>query len=172
MPCRIIPTVPIGLMFMTKKWDGSPMDMDYAETRMRNEPIVEMTQVKGDSETHPLLSPNGMNLPISKPCRFVSGHGSKASPTVLMCAKPICAASKWRRRAKAIPIASGIGASDTHVGAGAFDEDNYWSKSAWSIPMRACAARCRRNNRTLTARLIISIISTLGASGLAAVWAD
>ena len=37
-----------GLMFMTKKWDGSPMDFDYATTRMRNEPIVEMTQVKGD----------------------------------------------------------------------------------------------------------------------------
>ena len=33
-----------GLMFMTKKWDGSPMDTDYAETRMRNEPIVDASK--------------------------------------------------------------------------------------------------------------------------------
>ena len=54
-----------------------------------------------------------------------------------------------------------IGASDTHVGAGAFDEDNYWSKVGLVDNMK----------KTLTARLIISIISW-SASGLAAVWAD
>jgi Protein of unknown function (DUF3604) len=37
--------------------DGQPMDKAYAETRMRNEPTAEITQVKGCSDTTPLLSP-------------------------------------------------------------------------------------------------------------------
>ena len=47
-----------GLMFATERLDGSPMDRSYAETRMRWEPIYEVTQIKGDGESHPLLSPN------------------------------------------------------------------------------------------------------------------
>ena len=47
-----------GQMFKLETFDGKPLDGGYAETRMRNEPIVEVTQVKGTSEVHPLLSPN------------------------------------------------------------------------------------------------------------------
>lgn len=36
---------------------GQPIDREYAETRMRHEPIAEISQVKGQSETTPLLSP-------------------------------------------------------------------------------------------------------------------
>jgi hypothetical protein len=46
-----------GLMFPETKFDGSPIDADYAARRMRWEPLHEVTQVKGDEETHPLLSP-------------------------------------------------------------------------------------------------------------------
>ena len=45
-------------MFEIHKANGSPVDTQYINQRMRNEPIVEITQVKGTSETHPLLSPN------------------------------------------------------------------------------------------------------------------
>lgn len=38
--------------------DGQPIDKAYAEKRMRNEPTSEITQVKGQSETTPLLSPD------------------------------------------------------------------------------------------------------------------
>ena len=37
---------------------GRPIDEAYAESRMRNERLIEIKQIKGQSETHPLLSPN------------------------------------------------------------------------------------------------------------------
>ena len=40
------------------QYDGSPQNAEYAEQRMRNEPIVENTQIKGTSDTHPSLSPH------------------------------------------------------------------------------------------------------------------
>jgi hypothetical protein len=46
-----------GLMFPLQDSFGNALTTDYAEQRMRWEPIVEMTQIKGDSETHPQLSP-------------------------------------------------------------------------------------------------------------------
>jgi hypothetical protein len=46
-----------GLMFAVERMSGEPLDAAYAERRMRWEPLYEATQMKGDSETHPLLSP-------------------------------------------------------------------------------------------------------------------
>ncbi len=47
-----------GQMFKLATFDDAPLDADYAKTRMRNEPLVEISQVKGTSDTHPLNSPN------------------------------------------------------------------------------------------------------------------
>ena len=46
-----------GLMFSLADSYGALITPDYAETRMRWEPLVEITQIKGDSETHPMISP-------------------------------------------------------------------------------------------------------------------
>ena len=47
-----------GVMFDTTTLRGQPIDSDYANLRNRYEPIVEVTQIKGDSETHESLSPD------------------------------------------------------------------------------------------------------------------
>jgi hypothetical protein len=48
-----------GRMFPTEvDINGRPIDAAYAASRARNEPLIEIKQLKGTSETHPLLSPN------------------------------------------------------------------------------------------------------------------
>lgn len=47
-----------GAMFPLADSDGQPITSAYAKTRMRWEPVAEITQIKGDSETAPNLSPN------------------------------------------------------------------------------------------------------------------
>jgi hypothetical protein len=46
-----------GNMFALQTFEGNPLTREYAEKRMRWEPLYEATQYKGDSETHPFLSP-------------------------------------------------------------------------------------------------------------------
>ena len=46
-----------GRMFDMVDSDGRPISAEYARTRMRWEPLVEVLQIKGTSETHPFLSP-------------------------------------------------------------------------------------------------------------------
>ena len=47
-----------GRMFEEQRFDGSPMTADWAEQRNRYERLYEVTQIKGQSESHPYLSPN------------------------------------------------------------------------------------------------------------------
>ncbi|HTN50597.1 MAG TPA: DUF3604 domain-containing protein [Burkholderiaceae bacterium] len=46
-----------GRMFETKTFTGAPLTRDYAERRRRWEPIHELVQIKGASESHPLMAP-------------------------------------------------------------------------------------------------------------------
>ena len=48
-----------GIMFpLVDSFSGRKVDKKYAETRMKWEPLYEITQIKGDGEAHPFLSPN------------------------------------------------------------------------------------------------------------------
>jgi len=121
-----------GMMFDLVKWDGSPIDAAYAEQRMRNEPLVESTQVKGTSDTDPLLSPNDEWADFEiMPIRVASPLPTRPAGSYVRHA--------WGRGLQMEseqafnPYKFGIiGSSDTHNAAGSFAEDNYWSKTGVS----------------------------------------
>ena len=47
-----------GIMFTETRINGEPFDESYVKERIKWEPLYEATQIKGDGETHPFLSPN------------------------------------------------------------------------------------------------------------------
>ena len=119
-----------GQMFEMETFKGDAINRAYAEKRMRNEPLVEITQVKGTSETHPLLSPDDdwadfeiMDKRVgSRPPTY-----SKPSGGYVREAYQNGLTLGWTNQGN--PYKFGlIGSSDTHTGAGAYDESNYWSK--------------------------------------------
>ena len=119
-----------GQMFEMETFRSYPIDTIYSEKRMRNEPVVEITQVKGTSETHPLLSPDDewadfaiMDKRIgSRPPTYSMAPGGYVRDAYLR-----GLSLSWTRQGN--PYKFGlIGSSDSHTGAGAYDENNYWSK--------------------------------------------
>ena len=118
-----------GWMFQTTNWAGEPIDAAYAELRMRNEPIVENTQVKGTSDTHPMLSPNDEWADFEiMPLRIASQLPSQ--PPGSYTRDAFLKGLLMEERDGVNPYKFGvIGSSDTHNAAGSFEEDNYWSKT-------------------------------------------
>ncbi len=117
-----------GRMFEMMQFDGSPIDRTYAEQRMRNEPLVEVTQIKGTSDTHPALSPNDEWADFEiYPYRIATmlysqPHGSYARQALLR-------GLELEADKKGNPYRFGlIGASDTHNSGDVLDEDRFVSK--------------------------------------------
>ena len=57
-PSRTTATSRNGRMFTVESFDGKPLTAELAARRIRYEPLIEITQIKGDGESHPFLSPN------------------------------------------------------------------------------------------------------------------
>ena len=64
-----------GMMFDEVDSEGRPITAEYARMRMRWEPVVEVTQIKGDSETHPKLSPNDELADFETYTHLAEGRG-------------------------------------------------------------------------------------------------
>ena len=119
-----------GQMFEMESFKGDAIDILYSEKRMRNEPIVEVTQVKGTSETHPLLSPddNWADFEIMD-VRVGSRPPTYSKPSGGYVREAYLSGLTLEFTKQGNPYKFGlIGSSDTHTGAGAFDESDYWSK--------------------------------------------
>ena len=161
-----------GLMYQTVTTDGSEMDSAYAALRMRNEPISEVMQVKGQSETHPTLSPDdewaGYGLlenVLGRPDVTGEVQGSYARQAI----KDGLAMEATRG---INPYRIGmIGASDGHNAASSVEESNYFGKIGVSDGTR----EVRLLGGTKPAGFDFKDgprSSPFSAAGLAGVWAE
>lgn len=120
-----------GLMFPEEiSYGGSTLSKEYAQTRMLNEPLYEITQIKGTSETHPALSPTDefanfelwdytLSDSAEEPKNKKGGYARDA----------IIRGLQLEKDGKGNPYKFGfIGDSDTHNSASMVEEDNYRGK--------------------------------------------
>ena len=112
-----------GLAFPETGWTGRPIDRAFAEKRLRNEPVVEIVQEKGVSETHPLLSPDDEWAGFQT-FRYYDGRGSPVGDYYRAGLKRGLAIE---RRIGVNPYRFGaVGGSDSKLGAGAFEEAGFF----------------------------------------------
>ena len=168
-----------GKMFALVDFAGAPMTADYAAQRLRNEPVVEITQAKGTSETHPVLSPNDEfadfelfpELLIAN--RPIGGDGPRAGVVRVDGLVPgsyareaLVNGVRMRAERGFNPFQFGfVGGTDFHSGTSAVEENNMTSMSGDGV------------DATLEERLVTNTWSRLpfvarSAAGLTAAWAN
>ena len=153
-----------GEMFATRKLGGEQLDISWAALRSRFETIMEVTQFKGDSETHPALSPRdefadfetwnnwaGRPPPGFTPANpedFVARKRGEYARSALK------TGLRLEQALGINPFKFGvIGSTDTHTSLATADSDNFWGKFSLQYPQAVL-----RNWE-------------LSAAGYAAVWA-
>ncbi len=162
-----------GLMFQLETLDGRPFDRAYAEARMRWEPIYEVTQMKGDGETHPFLSSNDEFADFEP--------WDKANVPATLPKEDWMYQFEYARSALMLGLAQGaalganpfkfgmIGSTDAHTSLATTREDNNFSKMPHVEPsnhrVEEAIIRSPVDDR------LSSLGGDIGASGLAAVWA-
>jgi hypothetical protein len=161
-----------GLMFDTKTFTGNRLTEDYAKTRIHFEPLYEVTQMKGDGEAHPLLSPDDEfadfeNLDAGN----ISGKVAK-TPAMLPREYGRAALKEGLRLEEKLgvnPFKFGmIGSTDAHGGIPSSREENNFSKAHIAEPSADRAKHVLIQGAILELSVMVKDV---GASGLAAVWA-
>ncbi|UCG77175.1 MAG: DUF3604 domain-containing protein, partial [Gemmatimonadota bacterium] len=147
-----------------------PLTRAYAETRRRWEPLYEVTQIKGDGEAHPFLSPNdefadyetwdkgNLNLSVAKTDDMLQYEYARSGLKLGLRLEDALGVN---------PFQFGmIGSTDSHTGLATADDDNFFGKQSGSEPS---AERTRHPFISTDLATIMSWEEV--ASGYAAVWA-
>ena len=148
-----------GAMFGDTTHGGAPVTAQYAALRAEREPVVEITQIKGDSETHPLVSPDD---PFANFETWGGSNKDKNDTSDAWVARSYVRPALKRglgfdAEVGVNPFKFGvIGSSDSHNGLATADDDNFWGKMASNEP---------NPFRAFTQ-------SIYAASGYAGVWAE
>jgi hypothetical protein len=120
-----------GVMFALKTLSGRPIDRDYAERRAMWEPLYEVTQMKGDGEAHPMLSPDDEFSDYENWDRGNwNGDRKSAQMLPLEYARPALALGLTMEQKLGVnPFKFGlVGATDAHTSLPTTREDNYFGK--------------------------------------------
>ena len=126
-----------GLMFAVETFKGSPLTKEWAAARARWEPIYETTQIKGDGESHPSLSPSdefagyelwdkgNLMLVPKKPGMIQYEYTRQALKNGL----------KLEQKLGVNPFKYGlVGSTDSHTSLATADEDNFFGKHSGVEP--------------------------------------
>jgi hypothetical protein len=128
-----------GIMFpLVESFTGKAVDLEYAETRIKWEPLYEVTQIKGDGEAHPFLSPNDEfadyetwdqgNLDLSVLKEDDMLQYEYARPALQL-------GLKLGQQLGVNPYKFGmIGSTDSHTGLATAGEDNFFGKHSGAEP--------------------------------------
>ena len=122
-----------GIMFpVIESFTDRRVDRTYVETRARWEPLYEVTQIKGDGETHPFLSPNdefadyetwdqgNLDLSTFKDDQMLQYEYARSALQIGL---------ELEQELGVNPYKFGlIGATDTHTGLATAEEENFFGK--------------------------------------------
>lgn len=160
-----------GMMFAETTVDGRAFDKAYVERRIKWEPLYEATQIKGDGETHPFLSPNdefadyenwdkgNLDMSESKTKEMLQYEYTRSALKLGL---------KYKKELGTNPYKFGlIGSTDSHTSLATADDSNFFGKASNVEP-----SKDRWEHPFLSSdNGIIYTWETL-ASGYAAVWAQ
>ena len=153
-----------GLMYSAETMSGKALSTDYARRRTRNEPINEVVQIKGQSMSHPILSPNDefADYELYEYTFTASFPPPPSQPENSYVRGALKDGLAMEESLGANPFKFGfIGSSDGHNGASAVEEDNFMGKLGVvdaTPELRLDESRARPNRYW-------------SAAGLAGVWA-
>ena len=155
-----------GYMFDDTTLRGEPITAEYARRRMQWEPVVEATQIKGDSETRSDFSPEDEFADFENYDYYIQvGQKNDYKASAADYIRPALKRGlSIGQQVGVNPYKFGlIGSTDAHTGLSTSEEGNFWGKMASdSTPetKERLGAKIRSNGWNMS------------ASGIAAVWAE
>jgi Protein of unknown function (DUF3604) len=127
-----------GRMFTVETFDGKPLTRELATMRARFEPLVEVTQIKGDGETHPMLSPNDEFADYEKWDKSNLNGTEAKKPEMLQweyAREALKTGLTLEKKLGVNPYKFGmIGSTDAHTAMAAVEEDNFFGKHSGVEP--------------------------------------
>ncbi|HEY7765064.1 MAG TPA: DUF3604 domain-containing protein [Aestuariivirgaceae bacterium] len=127
-----------GRMFTVETFDGQPLTKELAAMRIQYEPLVEVTQIKGDGETHPMLSPNDEFADYEKWDKSNLNGTEAKTPDMLQweyARQALKTGLMLEKELGVNPFKFGmVGSTDAHTAMAAVEEENFFGKHSGVEP--------------------------------------